>query len=105
MAEAEYMKEKYRKLYEVNIRCRNRDASLSKRVKSLTNDILADKIAFEKIKAEETEQMKNLRKLEQERDAVQKVSSSLLSLTYCLIPRSPPLPGPFSCVSSGSGLF
>lgn len=43
-------------------------------MKSLTNDILAEKISFEKVKSEETEQMKNLRKLEQERDAVQKVS-------------------------------
>jgi lysozyme family protein len=85
MTEAEYMKEKYRKLYEVNIRCRTREANLSKKVKSLTNDILADKISFEKVKTEETEQMKTLRKLEQERDAVQKVNHS-----YSLLSPPPP---------------
>lgn len=69
------MRDRYKKMYEVNVRCRNREASLAKKVKSLTNDILAEKISFEKIKAEETEQMKNLRKLEQERDAVQKVDN------------------------------
>jgi hypothetical protein len=50
-----------------------RDGNLSKSIKGLANDILAEKIVFEKIKAEESEQMKSLRKLEQERDAVQKV--------------------------------
>ena len=66
------MRDRYKKMYEVNLKCRNREAALSKKVKSLTNDILAEKISFEKIKAEESEQMKNLRKLEQERDSVQK---------------------------------
>mmetsp|Transcript_15813 Transcript_15813/g.23794 ORF Transcript_15813/g.23794 Transcript_15813/m.23794 type:complete len:931 (-) Transcript_15813:142-2934(-) len=70
--EAEFMRDRYRKLYDIVMTCRNRDAGLSKKIRGLTNDILAEKIAFEKVKAEENEQMKNLRKLEQDRDAVQK---------------------------------
>jgi HD superfamily phosphohydrolase len=66
------MRDKYRRLYEVNVRCRTREANLTKTVKLLTNDILAERISFEKVKTDEMEQMKNLRKLEQERDAVQK---------------------------------
>lgn len=67
------MRERYRRLYEAVAKCKSKDSALSKRIKGLTNDILSEKIQFEKIKSEESEQMKNLRKLEQERDSVQKV--------------------------------
>jgi hypothetical protein len=67
------MRERYRRLYEAVSKCKSKDAILSKRIKGLTNDILSEKIQFEKIKLEESEQMKNLRKMEQERDSVQKV--------------------------------
>jgi hypothetical protein len=49
------MRDKYRRLYEVNVRCRTREANLTKTVKLLTNDILAERISFEKVKTDEME--------------------------------------------------
>lgn len=73
------MRDRYRKLYEANSMCQSKDIALGKQIKALTSSILAEKITFEKVKAEESEAMKNLRKMEQERDSVQKV------LDYCPI--------------------
>lgn len=70
--EGEFFRSKYRKVYEIVSTCKKRDSDLTKKMTTLSNEILAEKISFEKIKAEESEQMKALVKLEQERVAVQK---------------------------------
>ena len=70
--DAEYFRSRYRKVYEIVSVCKKRDDLLSKKINNLTSEILSEKINFEKVKAEESDQMKSLVKLEQERVAVQK---------------------------------
>ena len=70
--DAEYFRSRYRKVYEIVSVCKKRDDLLSKKINNLTSEILSEKISFEKVKAEESDQMKSLVKLEQERVAVQK---------------------------------
>ena len=70
--EGDYFRNRYRKVYEIVSVCKKRDNLLTKKVSHLSNEILAEKLNFEKVKAEESDQMKSLVKLEQERVAVQK---------------------------------
>lgn len=70
--EAEFFRSRYRKVYEIVTVCKKRDNMLTKKISHLSNEILAEKLNFEKVKAEESDQMKSLVKLEQERVAVQK---------------------------------
>jgi hypothetical protein len=70
--EADFFRSRYRKVYDIVSVCKKRDNMLTKKLSNLSNEILAEKISFEKVKAEESEQMKSLVKLEQERVAVQK---------------------------------
>jgi chromosome segregation ATPase len=70
--EGDFFRSRYRKVYEIVSVCKKRDNLLTKKISNLSNEILTEKINFEKVKAEESDQMKSLVKLEQERVVVQK---------------------------------
>ena len=51
---------------------KDKDEDLSKKCRALATDVLNEKLAFEKVRIEEAEELQKLRKLEHERDAMEK---------------------------------
>lgn len=69
-------------MYEVVVMCRARNASLAKKGRAIGNEILTEKIVFEKVKLEESEEQKNLHRLEQELESAQKVLNFFAIAAY-----------------------
>lgn len=72
-AEANYMRDKYRALYEINIKKQSRDLILTKKIRGLQNDLLNEKMVLEKARMDEADELNRLQNIENERDDMQKV--------------------------------
>lgn len=66
------MRDKYRALYDVNIKKQGRDMILTKKLRGLQNDLLNEKIILEKARIDETDELNKLQNVENERDEMQK---------------------------------
>lgn len=73
------MRDKYRSLYDINIKKQGRDMILTKKLRGLQTDLLNEKMLLEKARMDEAEELNKLQNVENERDEMQKVlhSSSL----------------------------
>lgn len=69
---SDFLRAHYKKLYIIVAKLREREKTVAKKNRLLHNDILADKINFEKVKSDETEAYNNLRKTESMKDLNQK---------------------------------
>ena len=67
------MRDKYRALYDINIKKQGRDMILTKKLRGLQNDLLNEKMVLEKARMDETEELNKLQNVENERDEMQKV--------------------------------
>eukprot|EP01041_Mallomonas_annulata_P000698 gene698-1337_t len=67
--DADFLKEKYKGLYDIVMDLKKQDAALARKCRSLNNDILSDKINVEKIKSDEAEEANNIKKLEKQRES------------------------------------
>ena len=70
--DADYMKSSYKKYFDMKIALTKKDSNVVKRASNLTNEILSEKIILEKIRLEESEEISKLRRIEEERDNIQK---------------------------------
>lgn len=70
--EANFLRDKYKALYEINMKKQGRDIILTKKMRGLQNDLLSEKLLLEKTRAEESEELKKLGAIENERDDLQK---------------------------------
>ena len=68
------MKRRYYKLFDAQRNLQNREQLLVKQARSISNEILAEKLSLEKTKFDEIDQNQRARLLEDERDAMQLVS-------------------------------
>jgi hypothetical protein len=82
---ADLLRERYKKLYEVVALCRARESTLERKGRVILNDILNEKIIFEKVKLEEADELKALHRLEQELDSAQKVWKYLIATEHILM--------------------
>ena len=60
-------------MYDVVLDCQLKDKALAKKSRLLSNEILNEKITLEKVRLDESDEIKNQKKLEQIRDSAQKV--------------------------------
>ena len=67
-----HMKECFRKYHESMASVTRKDGAIMKRSANLTNEILSERIALEKVRIEEADEMAKLRKMEEDRDNIQK---------------------------------
>ena len=66
------MKTCYKKYHDAKVALTRRDENILRRTRNLSNEILAEKIMLEKLRIEESEEINRLRKMEDERDVIQK---------------------------------
>jgi chromosome segregation ATPase len=76
-AEATFLRDKYKTLYDVNLKKQSRDIILTKKIRGLQTDLLNEKMVLEKARMDETEEMSRLQHIESERDELQKEVKSL----------------------------
>ena len=67
------MRDKYRALYEINIKKQGRDMVLTKKLRGLQTDLLNEKMILEKARMDEADELNKLQNVENERDEMQKV--------------------------------
>lgn len=66
------MRDKYRALYEINIKKQGRDMVLTKKLRGLQGDLLNEKMILEKARIDEADELNKLQNVENERDEMQK---------------------------------
>ena len=71
--DGEFLRRKYKKLYDIIVEAQVREKALAKQARSLANDILSEKITLEKVRLDEMEELNGQKKLEEIRDAAEKV--------------------------------
>jgi len=71
--DADFLKQRYYKLCEVWMGLKLSDQDVTKKLKVVTNEILSEKILYEKSVLEEAEETSKLRKMEENRNSLQKV--------------------------------
>jgi hypothetical protein len=67
------MRDKYRILYESNLKKQGRDMILTKKLRGLQTDLLSEKMILEKARMDEADELSKLQSVENERDEMQKV--------------------------------
>jgi hypothetical protein len=72
-AEANFLRDKYKSLFDISIKKQSRDMILTKKIKALQIDLANEKIELEKARMVENEEMHRLQHVESERDELQKV--------------------------------
>lgn len=70
--DADFLKQRYYKLCEVWMGLKLSDQDVTKKLKVVTNEILSEKILYEKSVLEEAEETSKLRKMEENRNSLQK---------------------------------
>jgi chromosome segregation ATPase len=70
--EGEFLRDKYRKLFEVTENAKGQDQHLSKKMKVLETDILSEKILLEKARMEEVEETIRVQRAGELRNSLQK---------------------------------
>ena len=70
--DAQFLKARYLKLHEIFVSIRKSEQDITKKIKNVVNEILNEKILLEKSRLEEAEETSNLRKIEENRNALQK---------------------------------
>ena len=73
-SDGDSMKKCYKKFYDAKLAICRKDENILRRSRNLTNEILAEQIVLEKIRIDESEEIITLRRMEDERDHVQKES-------------------------------
>lgn len=71
--EANLLREKYKALYEINMKKQSRDIILSKKMRGIQSDLQSERILLEKTRIDESEELAKLQHVENERDDLQQV--------------------------------
>ena len=69
------LREKYKALYEINMKKQSRDIILSKKMRGIQSDLQTERILLEKTRMDEAEELAKLQHVENERDDLQQVIS------------------------------